>query len=124
METKGIVAVMVVMLLPLAAGCATVNHESRMVIPAGTTVTVTDTEGVTTTTQYAADTVVESRFGYCRWGDQELQGLDIVFASGAGVELNKQKSEMADLIEGIATLMPLFQAIIVPAGGGGIIRTP
>lgn len=101
--------------LATCAGCgAMVSHESRTTIPAGTTITVTDEGGVTTTTEYAADAVIVSKLKYCRLGDQEIQGLDIVFASGAGVELNKQRSQMGEFVESIATLMPLFKAILVP----------
>ena len=47
-------------------------------------------------------------FTYTRIGDQTIEGLDVVLADGTGIELNKQQSQVGELVELIKLLAPVI----------------
>ena len=47
-------------------------------------------------------------FVYTRIGDQTIEGLDVVLADGTGIELNKQQSQIGELVELITLLAPVI----------------
>ncbi len=58
--------------------------------------------------QYKPDT---GEFTYTRIGDQTIEGLEIVLSDGANLTLNKQQSQIGDLVELFKLLAPV---IVVP----------
>ncbi len=54
---------------------------------------------------YKPDT---GEFTYARIGDQTIEGLEIVLSDGANLTLNKQESQIGDLVELIRLLAPVI----------------
>ncbi len=60
------------------------------------------------------DPATGKKIVYRRWGDQTIEGLEIILADGSNLSLNKQKSEIAGLVEVLKLGIAIGSGTVIP----------